>query len=142
MEQINMDKKQVTSLLWDVMQHENAIENNQDAMDAFMVIANRFKEYIPDFEELQKEYSGLQTISREYSYADAKTTDPDVISEALVQVWLSIKHEDNLLREQVPELNKRTERATEDLEWLETFLSHEQIETLVGGPIYDDEEAD
>ena len=137
-----MNKKQVTNLLSEVLQHENAIENNQDAMDAFMVIANRFKEYIPDFEELQKEYSGLQTISREYSYADAKTTDPDAISDALAKVWLSIKHEADLLREQVPELNKRTERATEDLELLETFLSHEQIETLVGGPIYDDEEAD
>ncbi|WP_405076316.1 hypothetical protein ACI3EJ_01900 [Ligilactobacillus acidipiscis] len=137
-----MNKEQVTNLLSEVLQHENAIENNQDAMDAFMVIANRFKEYIPNFEELQKEYNDLQTISREYSYADAKTTDPDVISEALVQVWFSIKHEADLLREKVPELNKRTKKATDDLGWLETFLSHEQIETLAGGPIYDDEEAD
>lgn len=136
-----MNKEQVTNLLSEVLQHENAIENNQDAMDAFMVIANRFKEYIPNFEELQKEYSGLQTISREYSYADAKTTDPDAISDALAKVWLSIKHEADLLHEQVPELNKRTKRVTDDLGWLETFLSHEQIETLVGGPIYDDEEA-
>lgn len=133
-----MNEKQVTNLLNDVLQYENAIENNQDAMDAFMVIANRFKEYIPDFEGLQKEYHGLQTISREYDYADSKTTDPDAISEALAKVWLSIKHEADLLREQVPELNKRTKRATDDLGWLETFLSHEQIETLIGGPIYDD----
>lgn len=134
-----MNKKQVTNLLSDVMQHENAIDKNQDAMDAFMLIANRFKEYIPDFEELQKEYRGLQTISREYNCANAQTTDPDAISDALAKVWLSIKHEADLLREQVPELNKRTKRATDDLGWLETFLSHEQIETLVGGPIYDEE---